>query len=218
MASVHKLSGKPNWFCFYCDGNGVRRCKTTKTTNRKEAEIVCNGFQKAATLASKGRLSEEKARTLIESVVSEIVESSGGEMTRFTVASYFQSWMKSRALVTSPGTAVRYSGIVESFLAFLGAKKNSSLASLRSEDIQAYRDRLAAKVSTGTVNTHLKVIRVALGKAVMGKHIESNPAKFVDNLARSDKHVICGPAGIGGEGSEGEAKDIGKSRKVTVPA
>jgi len=31
-------------------------------------------------------------------------------------------------------------------------------------------------------------------------------------------HVICGPAGIGGEGSEGEAKDIGKSRKVTVPA
>jgi integrase len=188
MASVHKIPGKPNWFCFFYDEKGVRRCKSTKTANKKEAEIICNGLQKAATLARKGRLPEEKARMLIESVVAEIVESSGGEMTRYTIASYFQSWMKSRALVTSPGTAVRYNGIVDSFLKYLGGKKNSSLASLRSEDIQEYRDILAAKVSTGTVNTHLKVLRVALGKALMGKHIESNPGKFVDNLARNDKH------------------------------
>jgi integrase len=91
-------------------------------------------------------------------------------------------------LTTSAGTFTRYQGIVTAFLNFLGPRRNLSLASLRSEDIQRYRDDLADKVSTGTVNTHLKVLRVALGKAWKAKHLDSNPAKYVDNLTRTDKH------------------------------
>jgi integrase len=34
----------------------------------------------------------------------------------------------------------------------------------------------------------LKVIRVALGKACKAKHLDSNPAEYVDNLQRTDKH------------------------------
>lgn len=188
MASVHKLPGKPNWICFYYDDKGVRRCKSTKTANKRDAEAICDGFQKAANLAKGGRLTEERARKLIESVVSEIVESTGGSLQRYTISEYFTSWMKARELTTSAGTFTRYLGIVNAFLDFLGSRKTLSLASLRSEDIQRYRDQLADKVSTGTVNTHLKVLRVALGKAWKAKHLDSNPAKYVDNLQRTDRH------------------------------
>jgi integrase len=188
MASVHKLQGKPNWICFYYDDKGVRRCKSTKTANKRDAQVICDGFQKAANLAKGGRLTEERARKLIESVVSEIVESTGGALQRYTIKEYFNSWIKARELTTSPGTFTRYQGIVNAFLSFMGARRNLSLASIRSEDIQRYRDDLADKVSTGTVNTHLKVLRVALGKAWKAKHLDSNPAEYVDNLQRTDKH------------------------------
>jgi integrase len=125
---------------------------------------------------------------LIESVVSEIVESTGGALQRYTINEYFKSWIRARELTNSPGTFTRYQGIVNTFLSFMGSRRNLSLASLRSDDVQRYRDELAAKVSTGTVNTHLKVIRVALGKAWKAKHLDSNPAEYVDNLQRTDKH------------------------------
>jgi bifunctional DNase/RNase len=91
MSSVHKLPGKPNGICFYYDDKGVRRCKSTKTANKRDAQVICAGFQKAANLAKGGRLTEERARKLIESVVSEIVESTGGTLQRFTINEYFKS-------------------------------------------------------------------------------------------------------------------------------
>jgi integrase len=188
MASIHKLPDQPNWICFYSDATGARRCKSTKTTNKKEAQTICASIQKTADLARNGRLTEEKARRVIESVVSDIMESVGGELKRFTIEEYFESWLAARQNAGSVGTFTRYRGIVTAFENFLGSKKNMSLGSLRSDDIQTYRDALARKVSTGTVNTHLKVLRVALGRAVLKKQIETNPAKYVENLDRVDKH------------------------------
>jgi integrase len=188
MASVHKLPGKPNWICFFTDNLGKRRCKTTGTTNRKQAETVCNGFQRAADSARKGTLTETRARALIEQTVSELMESSGGKLERHSIKEYFTRWMKAREGTTSPSTHDRYSGIVRTFLDNLGERADASLLTLRSQDIERYRDSLEVKVSTGTVNTHLKVLRVALEKAVKKNQLDNNPAKHVENLARNDKH------------------------------
>ena len=77
MASLHRdPRGKsPFWYCAYTEGDGKRRFKSTKQTNRKKAEAVCEGWQRAADLARKGLLTQVQA----QKIISEIYERSSGE-------------------------------------------------------------------------------------------------------------------------------------------
>lgn len=183
MASVHKLPGKQNWICFYTDRNGARRCKSTLTRNKREAERICARVQSIEDQARTGNLTEEKARRVIERVVGEIMAESGAPIERKTVREHFTSWLKAFESEQSEGTFIRYEGIVNNFLSFLGGKASRNLAALKAEDVERYRDTLQDRVAPSTVNTHLKVIRVALEKAVKQRVFETNPARLVDNLS-----------------------------------
>lgn len=188
MATVHKLPGKPNWIAFFTDRNGKRRCKSTLTTNKREAERVCAKVQSIEDQARTGNLTEEKARRVIERVVGEIMAESGAPVERKTVREHFTSWLNAFESERSEGTFVRYKGIVSSFLAFLNGKANGNLSALTADDVERYRDHIQKDVAAGTVNTHLKVVRVALEKAVKQGIFERNPARLVDNLSTGDKH------------------------------
>lgn len=186
MSSVHRLPGKPNWVCFFTDRDGNRRCKSTLTTNKREAERVCNEIQMIEDRARSGRLTEDRARRVIESTVAEIMESLGSPVERKTIREHFESWIGSKTM--REGTQQRYEGIVQSWLTFLGAKANSPLPALKVDDVERYRTFLAERVSSGTVNVHLKVLRVCLEKAVQQQIFDKNPARLVDNLGETDKH------------------------------
>lgn len=188
MASVHKIPGKPNWICFFTDRNGERRCKSTLTDSKREAERICAKIQSVEDQARTGNITEEKARRVIERVVSEIMAESGAPIERKTVREHFRSWLKAFESEQSEGTFIRYQGIVNNFLGFLKAKASASLAALKADDIEKYRDHLQDRVAPSTVNTHLKVIRVALEKAVKQGIFDRNPARLVDNLDTSDRH------------------------------
>lgn len=188
MASVHRIPGKPNWICFYSDRNGARRCKSTLTRNKREAERVCAKVQGIEDQARTGHITEEKARRVIERVVGEIMAESGAPIERKTVREHFTSWLKAFESEQSQSTFTRYQGIANSFLDFLNGKAGGNLAALRADDVERYRDNLQSLVSSGTVNTHLKVIRVALEKAVRQGIFDRNPARLVDNLDTSDRH------------------------------
>lgn len=186
MASVHKLHGKQNWMCFYTDRNGRRRCKSTHTKDKKQASGMCAKVQSLEDQARSGYLTQEKARRVIENVVGEIMAEAGAPIERKTVREHFESWLKAFESEQSEGTFVRYEGITNSFLDFLGSKASNSLPALRPEDIERYRNHLQGKVAPSTVNTHLKVIRVALEKAVNQGIFDRNPGRQVDNLKTSD--------------------------------
>jgi len=145
-------------------------------------------LEKAADLARTGKLTPDRARKLIESTIADLMEASDEVLPRFSIAEYFRSWLKHKEQEAEPSTFVRYKGIVENFLRELGAGNKRSLPALRVEDVQRYRDKLSDQVSSGTVNTHLKVLRVALEKAVRRQLIDKNPAKLVENLQRTDRH------------------------------
>lgn len=113
---------------------------------------------------------------------------SGAPIERKTVREHFTSWLKAFESEQSQGTFIRYEGIVNNFLAFLNAKAGGNLAALKAEDVERYRDHLQDRVAPSTVNTHLKVIRVGLEKAVKQSIFERNPARLVDNLDTSDRH------------------------------
>jgi integrase len=188
MASVHRIPGKPNWICFFTDRNGARRCKSTLTRNKREAERVCAKVQSIEDQARTGNLTEEKARRVIERVVSEIMAESGAPIERKTVREHFTSWLKAFESEQSEGTFIRYQGIIENFLGFLGGKATGNLAGLKAEDVERYRDHLQDQVAPSTVNTHLKVLRVGLERAVKQGIFDRNPARLVDNLDTSDRH------------------------------
>jgi integrase len=188
MATVHKTPASPNWLCYYTDRNGKRRTKSALTRSKREAERICAKVQSIEDQARTGNLTEEKARRVIERVVGEIMAESGAPIERKTVREHFTSWLKAFESEQSEGTFIRYEGIVKSFLAFLGGKAGGNLAGLKADDVERYRDTLQDRVAPSTVNVHLKVIRVALEKAVKQRVFETNPARLVDNLNTNGHH------------------------------
>jgi integrase len=193
VASVHKLRDskgriKPHWFCFYSDEQGNRKCKTTKTANRKEADTICAAFQRAANKGKNNRLTESTARKLVEEVVAEIMESAGTPLKRYSVREWFNSWINGADGALAEETHTRYNGVKDNFLTFLNEKADASILSIRGDDIQRYRDSLTIRLTSGTVNLHLKVLRVGFGKAVRANIIDANPASLVENLNNRKRH------------------------------
>lgn len=188
MPSIHRQPGRPNWFCAFYDwdaeGSPVRRFKSTGTTNRKQAEKICAAMQKAATDAKHGRLTPDRARAIIESHVAEIAEGHGVEMPRQSIEDFFNGWLNAKGC--SDSTRTRYRGVLDAFLKHLGPKARHSLQALNDGDILAFRDTLKGK-SAGTVNYYLKVIRVALNRAVKKNLLSRSPAVGVDNI-EGEKH------------------------------
>jgi len=58
MASLHKdPRGRfPYWYCAFTHADSTRSFKSTKKTKRKEAEAVCDGWQRAVDLSHDGTL------------------------------------------------------------------------------------------------------------------------------------------------------------------
>lgn len=188
MASVHKLPGKQNWICFYTDRHGKRRSKSTLTTNKREAQRICVKVQSVEDQARSGNITEEKARRVIEKTVNEIMAECGAPVKSVTIRAHFTEWLKS--IERSESTYVRYKGIADAFLAHLDGGVARNLATLRTHEIEAYKNTLKDRVSPGTVNTHMKVIRVALEKAVKLGVFERNPARLVDNVETKDDRLF----------------------------
>ena len=117
---------------------------------------------------------------------SKLVPVVGLEPTRLSVARLTPQ-LPAKELECSRGTYLRYKGVVDTFMDFLGSQRRSSLQSLSVGDIQAFRDQQSKRLSTGSVNVSLKVLRVALGKAVKSEFIDKNPAEMVDTVADRDK-------------------------------
>jgi hypothetical protein len=86
MASLHKQSGKPHWFCAFTTPDGKRRFKSTGTDNKSHARKISAGWAKAAELANQKDLTPDRARKLIDSTVSDVLESHfNGTMSRETL-------------------------------------------------------------------------------------------------------------------------------------
>jgi len=78
----------------------------------------------------------------------------------------------------SQGAFICNQGVVAKFLTFLGGKASGNLAALKADAAERHRDLLQKTVAPATVNTHSKVFRVALEKAVKQGIFDPKPARF----------------------------------------
>lgn len=183
MASIHKdPRGKsPYWYCHFTQPDGKRACKSTKLKDRSKALEFCLTLERAADLGRGGNLVETRAKQLI----SEMVERAGGDPLTFrSLKEFSKEWLHSKATTRAEGTSVRYIGIMDSFLTFLGDKKvKLSIASIAPRDVLAFRDyEIRQGKSETTANLALKTLRAFFNSARRQGLITSNPAEAVETF------------------------------------
>lgn len=90
MSSIHKVNGKPNWFCAFYNPEGFRRFRTTGTENATVARTICVNVERASKLAQDNKLSNEKGLKLIRDTCSTIEEIHAISQQRLRLRRQFQ--------------------------------------------------------------------------------------------------------------------------------
>lgn len=181
MASLRRLPNSPYWIACFSLPDGRRTQRSTKSTDRREAERIANKFEDAAKEAPQGRLIEGQARKVIADIYS---IGNKNQLPSSTVKEFFAPWLKRKELEAGATTNVRYGIVVEQFLKHLGSKANSDITPITSREITVFRDELAKRLAANPVNFGVQAIRAALKQAKRYGLVEGNQADRVTLLKR----------------------------------
>ena len=191
MPSIHRQPGRPYWFCAFSVFDPLthkwkRVFRSTKTSDRKQAQAICRTWEKAAIKAHNGKLSADAAREVIAQGVSDIFTAANIEsLESATIKSWCEKWLETKSVEAEQSTHDRYKRIVERFLESIGTKANRDVSALQTHDVARFRDREAKERARATANLSLKVLRVCFGEAEKQDLLTVNPAKRVKLLKSS---------------------------------
>jgi integrase len=180
MASLHKQPGKPNWFCAFTTPDGKRHFKSTGTQHRKQAAEICRAWAKAS--LHREKLNADKAREIIAAGVADVLAASGESLPSATVRDWCKRWLDIKEVENEPTSHTRYEQAIRVFLDFTGSAAGKNLESLTPDTILQFRDDCSRKVSAGTANTNLRIVRSCLNAAQQQGLLGSNPASRVKFL------------------------------------
>src|ERR1035438_6256225 len=175
-----KQSGKPNWFCAYTTAHGQRHFRSTQTSVKKAAQEICRTWAKAALHGDK--LTPDKAREIIADGVSSIMLATGSALPSETVRGWCKRWLDTKELENEATSHLRYSRTIRVFLEFLDDAADRNLESLTADTLLRFRDDCSAKVSVGTANTNLRIVRSCLNAARQQGLLSNNPASQIRPL------------------------------------
>lgn len=165
MAKLYRRSDSKYWWVSF----GGKR-KSTKTTSKKDAQILADGWGRAQRLADRKRLIPARA----QEVVSEIMCDAGlGE--ELTLSQALERWLSTSE--ASLETIGRYRKQVGTFVT---PRADRLLALVRIEDVQEHVAHLRAQgYSESSVKLYVAHLRLFLGYWVDMGHLTANPAKLV---------------------------------------
>lgn len=204
MASVFRRPDSPHWFAAYRAADGRRVKVATKTSDRDEAQGIAdrleleareellkrkekaslNGvndaLQRAAQLATSGRLDSFAARDLI----NDILNAAGHEaLNAVTNQAWCDGWKASKAGAVKERSKWKYDQVGRDWLAFLNGKADKPLEAVTKADVVAFRDRMASEgLAARTANQTVKLLRCIYQDAVEQGHLGRNPFVGVDPL------------------------------------
>src|SRR5262245_21779788 len=182
MASLHTQPGRPYYFCAFTGPDGKRCFKSNGTTDKRQAKEICNTWARSAELAKTGKLNEEKARNIIARGLEDILASTGQTMSSASTRQCLENWLSLKKLESSQKTHKRYKVVIDELLKFLGTNAERDIALLSAKELTDFRNDLIKRVSPGTVNIAIKIIRSALNHASRESFVSVNEAKRVTLL------------------------------------
>ena len=187
MASLIRRTGasgatSPFWFAKYRGPDGQPLVKTTKQTDRKQAQAMAEAWEHAAAKARHGELTQ----AVILKGMGDLLERTTGE--RLNVASvrdFFGEFLLAKETVGRAGSTVkRYRPILDGFLVLLGdARARASIGSVTPSEVERFRDRqLAEGKGKSTANFTVQVLRAVFNAARRKGVAPANPAEAVELL------------------------------------
>ena len=204
MASVWRHPKSKYWSACYTLADGRRVKESAKLTNRTSAQRLANALEsearaglserdaRALSVRLHGRcgLSEHHARKMVGALFARL---GGCSLAATSVADYFAQWLARKRAEVSPATAQKYSEVTRHFLAFLGDGARRDMATITGSEVAAFRDGMAARLSVGSVNVALKIVRIVFGDAAKAKIVSANEAASVPILKASTDRAARRP-------------------------
>lgn len=148
---------------FYVDGK--RKFRSTGTADKREARRIMETWEDAGRRLLRG----EQARKVLSEILGE-----GGR--RASVGEFALGWLAGRKGQVAPGTYEFYHKALTSLIRELGDRAKEPIDGLSVNDLVAWREVEARKLSTTTVNHHVKAVRMMLKGAVDAGWLRVNPA------------------------------------------
>jgi integrase len=163
------------WIACYRAADGRRLKKSTKKTDRKQAEIILAAWEHAENMAAGGEATAER----LKEVLSETLTRLGlAPIKTPSVKSWLEEWLKSKEGQVSASTHLSYRQVTREFLAFLGpAQALRRLDSIGVTDIERFVASLRADGRSGSTINKLvrKFLSAAFEKARKTGLIKFNP-------------------------------------------
>jgi integrase len=124
-------------------------------------------------------------------LLGEILQSvNGGEgLQVFTVAEWFDHFVKQKQKSRSDKTALRHEQMMKEFIEFLDYRARLNIAAVSSKDIADFRDhRQSRGLAPSTLNTDITVLSSAFNAALKQGHISVNPCAAIEPLKDKTVH------------------------------
>lgn len=178
MATVWKHQNSPFWTGVYRDEQNVWRKKTTKNRDRTKALAMAIEWERAASLAREGILTESISRD----IVGGILERTTGQKLRYdSTRDFCAKWIRGKVAAKAEGTAIRYAATVDRFLLFLGTKADQPINSIEPRDCQSFYDWLCEEgLAPSSIVVEIKTLRTVFNFAKRLGMISTNPAEAVE--------------------------------------
>lgn len=189
MASVFRRAGTKYFHADFTDIHGVRRHRSTKVTNRKEAEKIALQFEEAA----------RKKRTLaqVKQVISDLHEQLSGEKVKtISLSEFTEAWLKEKEPETKTATMESYRTAVTRFKEFVGTRDQGDIFNISRALIVEYRGKLLEMVTPSTTNHHLKCIKMLFRAAKRSGIIAEDPAESVDPVKKTEESIERKPLSL----------------------
>lgn len=175
MAFVWKHPKSRFFYAGFVDKTGTRLNRSTKSTNRREAQRIAEEFE----AASRSQRTARQTRR----VIAELHQKLTGERLRSpSFRAFSEGWLSQKQPEVSTSTMHFYSGAVMKFTEFLGPKADEEMASITNDDLIRFRNEAVKKVKPRTVNHHFKCLRMLFRAAIQDQVISEDPSEFIKTV------------------------------------
>jgi len=172
MAFLWKHPESKYFMARFTDVNGKRRNRSTKSTNRKEAQKIADAYE----AATRKRRTAKQVRDVITELHQEIT---GEELPSRSFRDFASAWLDRKLPEVSEATSVSYKKTVSKFSAFLSEKADVDMAEITADDVLRFRNHEAKALTPKTVNRYLKCLRMLFRAARQERVISEDPSEFV---------------------------------------
>jgi integrase len=182
MSSLIKRKDNRFWVACFRDHNKKQHRRSTRETNRKQAQFIADKYE----LAARGGLMPHKAREIFAELYRRF---SGDAIPTSSVEDFVTTWLGTKIHEISPKSLVAYRVAAEEFLKCLGELAKKDLAAITRQHLVEYRNSLAARLRPNTVNGRLTIVKLIFRAARRDGYLSNDPSEFVESVRNTEKDV-----------------------------